>query len=197
MLGDDDDRHNDDNRGEPGAVGRMRKNYGSGREGDSGKDGGERDVFSEREDEDEDDESGECGGGRESEEDAEGGCDAFAAFEMKPDGVDVSEDGAERGERFSILERHGGETGTEDGSVGDAAGKPDGEEALAGIEDEGEDAELLCSGADNVGGPDVAAACGADVLFAEEPDEQESEGDGAKQIGSKTNQKIGKRGHRG
>ena len=73
----------------------------------------------------------------------------------------MAEDGAECGEGGGVLERNGGDAGRE----GDAAGEPDGDEAFAGVEDEGENAEFFCAGADYIGGSDVAAALGANVLF--------------------------------
>ena len=192
MLGDDDDGHDEDDGGKPGSVGSVRQEQGGGRKDDGGEDGGERDVLCRAEGEDEDDEAGERGEGCEGEEDSEGGGDAFAAFEAEPDGVDVAEDGAERGESFSVLERDGREAGCED----DSAGEPDGEESFAGIEDEGENAELFCAGADDIGGSDVAAALFADVLLEEKADEDESEGDGAEEVSGEANQEVREYGHR-
>jgi hypothetical protein len=60
---------------------------------------------------------------------------------------------------------------------GDALGEEDGDESLEGVEDEREDAETFGAGARDVGGSDVAAACGADVLFAKDANEEIPEGD--------------------
>ena len=48
---------------------------------------------------------------------------------------------------------------------------------FAAVEEESDDAEAFGSGARDVGGTDVAAAGGADVLLAEDFDEEIAEGD--------------------
>ena len=192
MLGYDNDGHDKDDGDEPGAIGGVGQDHGEDGERDGGEDGGERNVFRKGEDDDEEEEPGDRGEWGEGQEDSESGCDAFAAFELEPDGVDVAEDGAERGESFSVLERDGREAGCED----DSAGEPDGEESFAGIEDEGENAELFCAGADDIGGSDVAAALFADVLLEEKADEDESEGDGAEEVSGEANQEVREYGHR-
>ena len=61
-------------------------------------------------------------------------------------------------------------------------GEEDGDEALHGVEEEGEHAERGAAGADHVGGADVAAAGFANVFLADEADEEVAKGDGAEQV---------------
>ena len=67
----------------------------------------------------------------------------------------------------------------------------DGEEGLAAIEEERGDAEAFGPGARDVGGADVAASGGADVLLAEDFDEEIAEGDGAQKIGERNGRARG------
>lgn len=104
----------------------------------------------------------------------------------------MAEDGEERGQSFSILKRNRREARCEE----NAAGKPDGNEALAGIQYKSERAEFFCAGAHDVGCSDIAAAFGANILFEEEAHQQESEGNRAKKISCEANQEISECGHR-
>ena len=65
----------------------------------------------------------------------------------------------------------------------DGSGGINGSVALERVEKEGEGAKTLGAGADDVGGADVAASNGADVLLEEGADQDEAEGDGAEQVG--------------
>ncbi len=53
---------------------------------------------------------------------------------------------------------------------------------FAAVEDKGQDAQSLRARAQHIGGADVAAALGADILLAHQPHQQEPEGDGTQQI---------------
>ena len=74
-----------------------------------------------------------------------------------------------------------GGDGGDDGEVvvagSDVLGDLDGEEGFAAVEKKRGDAEAFGSGARDVGCADVAAAGGADVLLAEDFDEEIAEGD--------------------
>ena len=75
-----------------------------------GEDRAERDVVREEDDDGEKPEHHADGSGRESDENSKRGGDAFAAFELQPDGVEMAEDGEESGEG-------GHETGIDAGMV--------------------------------------------------------------------------------
>ena len=59
----------------------------------------------------------------------------------------------------------------------------DGEVSLEGVEQQGRDRESFGSSAGDIGGADVAAASLADVLSAEDANQQISERDRAEQVG--------------
>ena len=70
-------------------------------------------------------------------------------------------------------------------------GDDDCDVALCQVEYEGGDAEALGSRAGNVGGSDVAAASGSDVLLAEDFDEDVAEWDGTQQVGERDGDEPG------
>ena len=76
---------------------------------------------------------------------------------------------------------HLGHTGGQD-RQSEGGAEPDGGAALEHVEQESGRAQTLAAGAQDIGGTDVAAAGLADVLFAEEPHQQVSGGDGTEQI---------------
>src|SRR6266851_4871126 len=77
---------------------------------------------------------------------------------------------------------HGGSHGEIVVAGGEVLGDLDGSEGLAEVEQEGGDAETLGSGAGHVGGSDIAAAGRADVLLAEDSDQQIPKGDRAQEV---------------
>ena len=161
-----------------GSAGRE-EDGGEERDGERGEDAAERDVTREEEDGDEDEEGTAHGAWGEDEKDAERGGDAFAAAKGEPDREDVAEDGGDGGGGREI------ECGraVEAKAMGDGEGDEDGDDALEAIEQKGGDAEAFGAGACDVGCADVAAADRADVLFAEDANEEISEGDRAQKIG--------------
>ncbi len=68
-----------------------------------------------------------------------------------------------------------GDAGGEDGS--EVSGEPDGRASFEHIEEECGSPEALAAGAEDVGCADVAGADGADVLLAEDADQQIADGD--------------------
>ena len=69
--------------------------------------------------------------------------------------------------------------------------KPDGGAAFEHVNEEGGRAETFAAGAEHVGGADVAAAEGADVLMPEKADQEVAGGNGAEQIcGNRDGQKC-------
>ncbi len=116
---------------------------------------------------------------------AEAGGDALAAAKAEPDREDVSEDGAERGERTHV-ER--GRAGSK--QCAKHAAEHDGCAAFEHVEQEGGRAKDFAAGAQDVGGADVAAAGLADVLMAEEAHEQVPRRNGAEQISRDRNERA-------
>ena len=72
------------------------------------------------------------------------------------------------------------------------AAEPDRGAAFEHIENEGKDAQALAAETQHIGGTDVAAAHGADVLAAEDPHQQVSHGDGPKKICGDRDDDVGK-----
>src|SRR6185312_5871016 len=116
------------------------------------------------------------------------GCDALAAFEAQPHGVDVAQNGAQRGERLSVLVRSGRKR--------DPADQKNGNNALTGIKHKRERTQFLRAGANDIGRSDVAAAFGANVFLQKQADEEIAEGDGPDKVSNQANQKIRECGHR-
>jgi len=88
----------------------------------------------------------------------------------------VAEDGTEGGEGFSVAWF---DTGVEQG--GQAGAEPDRAAAFEHVKQEGGCAQSFAAGAQYVGGADVAAAYGTDVLLAEDAHQQVPGGDGPQQ----------------
>ncbi len=86
---------------------------------------------------------------------------------------------------------YGGDNGEIVVAGGEMLGDFDGEEGFAAIEEERGDAEALGSGARDVGGADVAAAGCANVLMAEDFDEEIAEGDRTQKIGERDGDEPG------
>ena len=110
-------------------------------------------------------------------EDAESGGDAFAAFEPQPDGEHVSQHGEESGKALHVANGgFGSEMRAEQGP------QPDGRAAFEHVQQKRRRAQALAAGAEHIGGADVAAADGANVLFAKDADQQVAHRDGAEQV---------------
>ncbi len=73
-------------------------------------------------------------------------------------------------------------------------GEPDGRAALEHVEEKRGCAQALAAGAQHVGGADVAAAYGTDVLAAKDAIQQVSRGDGPQQIRDDSDSEAGE-GH--
>lgn len=129
-----------------------------------------------------------CGVWIEREKYSKSGCDALAAFEAQPHGVDVAQNGAQRGECLSVLVRSGRKR--------DPADQKNGNNALTGIKYKRERTQFLRAGANDIGRSDVAAALGANVFLQKQADEEIAEGDGPDKVSNQANQKIRECGHR-
>ena len=140
--------------------------------GGCSQNGGEGDVAGEDEDHKEDCEGAACGGRREGEKDSKCTGDAFAAAKAQPDGEDMAQDGGDGGGDGQIVVAGSEVLGDSDGEIG-----------FSQVEEKGGDAEAVGSRAGYVGGADVAAAGGTDVLFEEDFDKEIAEGDGAQEVG--------------
>ena len=85
----------------------------------------------------------------------------------------MAEDGGDGGGGREVK----GSGAVEAAAEGDLKGDQNGRDALEAIEQKGGDAQALGAGTCDVGRADVAAAHRADVLFAEDANEEISEGD--------------------
>ena len=124
-------------------------------------DGSERDVAGDQKDDQKDAKDGQSTGPGKRKKYSESAGDAFAPAEAKPDGKDVAEDSSDsRSDSQVIVARR------------EVLGDLYGHEGLAKIEQQRSDTETLCSRAGYVGGADVAAAGGTNVLLAKDSDKQ-------------------------
>ena len=117
--------------------------------------GADRDVAGEADGDSPEDEGEDDGDGHERHEAARGGGDAFAAFEVEPEGEVVAEDGGDDGQ-----------DGDDSGGfhvLSEDAGEQSGDEAFQHVEAEDGQANRFSEDADDVGGADVSAAVFADV----------------------------------
>ncbi len=116
--------------------------------------------------------SSQCGPRSAGEKDSKTGGDAFAAAKAQPAGEDMAQHGKERGDGLRGAQRDGGhEKGAEE------TAQPDRRAALQHVEEKGGRAKALASGPHDIGGSDVTAAYRANVLAAEDADEQISRRD--------------------
>jgi len=180
----DDERRDDDLGGdEEGGFVAVYEEICEHGEAARAKDGGERDVSSKHENDEEQSDGGESGPGGGDEEDSESGGDAFAATEPKPDREHVSENGDDCGDCFNLSRvKHGSELRGDQGCESNRGCSFD------HVESEGGGAEAFAAGAEDVGGSDVSAADGADVLISEKSDQQIPDRDGPEQIRSQDEQ---------
>jgi hypothetical protein len=140
-------------------------------------DGRYRDIAGDAEDHKKGCNGGERGPGADEEKDTETGGDAFAATKAEPDGEHVAKHGAESREGLGGAQGDGGHP-----ERSEVAAEPNGCAALEDVEDEGGDAKAVSAAAHDVGGADVAAADGANILFAEDAHEEVTKGDGPQQV---------------
>jgi len=188
MMFDDDETHNEAfDRKEKGRMRARREDPGKDEEGERSEDGADGNVTRDREDDSEGCNGGERGPRRGNEKDAKSGGDAFAAAEAQPAGKDVAEHGEEGRQRLCVAQRGGGDEPTPD-----FAAKPDSGGALEHVEKEGGRTEAFAACAHHVRGANVAAAQGANVLPAEDADQNIPYGDGAEQISRDGNHDVRK-----
>lgn len=164
------------------------------REGEGGEDGCQGNVSPDEEDDEPDDERDDGGEGvvrEESENDAGGSGDAFAAFQAEIDGKHMAEDGGEADKEPEEVSLP-----TEGGGVEDEASQNHGEEGLEQVECEDECEEPATEQAGDIGGTDVFRAGGAGVDAVGKADEQ-AEGYGPDQVGGgdQIDQQSSWRGH--
>src|SRR6185437_12071494 len=97
---------------------------------------------------------------------------ALPAAEAEREGKHVTGHGKERGKGLRVARRRG------DGEIAEGErAQPHGRGALQDVQQKGGRAQSLAAGAQHVGGADVAAAYGANILMAENADEQKSRRD--------------------
>jgi hypothetical protein len=131
-------------------------------EGEQGKDGcrndrSQRDVTSDEKDDQKDTQNGERAWPGKCEEDSESACDPFAAAKTEPDGEDVAKNGRDCGSDGDVII-----------SRCKMLSNLYSDEGLTKIEQQRSNTETLGSGAGNIGGTDVAAASGSNVLLAKD-----------------------------
>jgi hypothetical protein len=97
----------------------------------------------------------------------------------------VAEDGGESGQGLHVAQICIGSK-----HHADEAANVHGGGALEHIAEEGGRAQALAAGAQHVGGADVAAAHGADVLMAEEAHQHIAHGNGAEQVGNRNHEQA-------
>ena len=141
------------------------------------EDGGQRYVSGEQQNEGENGDGAQRGGWRGDQEDSKASGNAFSAVEAKPDGKDVTKHRGECGESLHVANMCvRGEQHADEGS------DVDGEAAFDHVAEKCGCAQAFAAGTEDVGGPDVAAADGTDILLEKEADQQVSDGDGAEQV---------------
>lgn len=168
MTPDDEEAGNESGGGDgPGGV--EDKPDGEGEE-QGAADGAERDVAAVGNYGDEEDgDGGEGQGGEVSERAGEAG-DGLTTFELHKGGEGVTEEDGE------------GREGKHQGAAfAEVVSQPNGEEAFADVEQEREQASGAAGGAEDVGGADVAAAHGGDVLAGFPADDPGAEGEAAEE----------------
>ena len=99
-------------------------------------------------------------------------------MEVQPAGEHVTDDGNQGRERLRVAQGYAWHEPCAEG-----AAQPDGGAALQHVEQKCGRAQAFAALAQHVGGADVAAAHGADVLAAEDAHQQVSRGDGPEQVG--------------
>ena len=161
-----------------GGAGRRTRNQAKTGKTGRAEDGAQRNVAGEREDHDKDADGGQRGPGRGDKKDAKAGGHAFAAAETQPE-VNMWPRTAKRAASAwaSRIEAERGQEADER-----AAAQPDRGAALEHVEKKRGRAQAFAAGAQHIGGANVAAAHGADVLAAEDAHQQVSRGDGPEQI---------------
>lgn len=153
------------------------QNQGEDREAGGSKNRSEGNVAADRHHQKEDSDGGQGGPGRGDEKHAEAGGDALAATKMQPASEHVAEYSEESSDGLGIPECEIGREGRRNESA-----EPNRAAALEDIENKGGCAKSMSAGANNIGGANIPAANGADVLAPENTDQQVSKWNGSQQI---------------
>ena len=169
-----------------GGCGPGGKNQAKTTKRDGRDDGSHRDIAGEREGHGKDADGGQRGPGRSDQKDAKAGGHAFAAVKMQPAGEHVSEHGKKRRECLRVANGNGWHE-----PRAERTAQPDRGAAFEHVEKKCNDAQAFAAEAQHVGGANVAAAHGADVLAAEDAHQQVSRGDGPEKIRGNRDDNVG------
>lgn len=174
MAVDGDEAEGAEDTGEDGVVGI--KDPGAGDDCDRGEDGAEGDDAADQHTAHPDHSGAEHTPRRHGHDDPRAGGDAFTAFELEPDREIVAEDGQGTGQQGQVG------MGAEVGSGQQKHRQhPGADQAFKEIQEETEQSPFFPDHTKHIGGPNIAAAFGANIDAQGTADEK-SEGDGSQKI---------------